>query len=546
MKKIFKVLLSFILLSLSSCNESVSEEQPLSSELDVINSELFTVHYLSFQQAVDINHSDYGEMFIALKNDNYYYVEFDFNFKDYGIDMLHSGEEIKISYTGELKQIDKNLVVENGEIKNIEIVNKANRYSFEFFNVPGADPYDFDIVYHGKDKSLKFDFLTNIFYINEKLDYSSFAYGYNGLKVYGVDNPSKKYDDDLIHIESLHVEGEYNKPDRSEYEQEQLRIASLNEYIKNAYLAVNYMHTPNYGYVIESANYRKTFQNINKNRKYKLEYFSFNQYDCEGIYEIEDNITTLYHSNGVCYVSNDNIGLEINYDFERVFNKIYLEYLNTTFKNNEIYNGYKLIVNQIDPCCNGPIESLSFINQKYDYLSFNIRIVDDGKELESLITIDKNKYISYEEYYEKMILQASQINISTPYQLLDKFDNVDNENLIYEFGFGIYSFIEKKYESFDNDNIVFYSVTSYPDYFYSLGNHITLIAITDQNISFDGFTLNSSKDEIINYYMSLGYKITDENVLSLNGIMINILEKDGNISSIIYSCNPTNVMKVIF
>ena len=142
MKKIFKVLLSFILLSLSSCNESVSEEQSLSSELDVINSELFTVHYLSFQQAVDINHSDYGEMFIALKNDNYYYVEFDFNFKDYGIDMLHSGEEIKISYTGELKQIDKNLVVENGEIKNIEIVNKANRYSFEFFNVPGADPYD--------------------------------------------------------------------------------------------------------------------------------------------------------------------------------------------------------------------------------------------------------------------------------------------------------------------------------------------------------------------------------------------------------------------
>ena len=138
------------------------------------------------------------------------------------------------------------------------------------------------------------------------------------------------------------------------------------------------------------------------------------------------------------------------------------------------------------------------------------------------------------------------IKISTPYQLLEKYDNVDNENLIYEFGYGVYSFIEKKYESFDNNSKVFYSVSSYPDYFYSLGSHITIISITDPNVSFDGFTLNSSKDEIIDYYMSLGYKLTDDNVLSLNGIMINILEKDCNISAIIYSCNPTNVMKIVF
>ena len=548
MKKIFKVLLSFILLSLSSCNEPICEEQPPSTDLGVVSSEIFTVHYLSFQQNVDLNQSDYGEMFIALENDNYHYVEFDFDYKDFGIDMLHSGEKIKISHTGDIKEIDRKFTIENGAIQNIEVIEKANRYSFELYNVPGADPYYFDIVYKGEDTSLKFKFDTDFFYINNNLDYVSMPYGYNGLKLYGVDNPnpSSMIEDDFIHISSLHVEGEYNKPNRNDYEQEQLRITSLNEYIKNTYLAINYMHTPNYGYVIESGSYRKTFQNINKNRKHKTEYFSFNQYDCEGIYEIEDNITTLYHSNGVRYVSNDNIGLEINYDIERTFNKIYLEYLNTTFKNNEIYNGYKLIVSQIDPCCNGPIESISFINQKDDYLSFNIRIVDDGKELESLITIDKNKYISYEEYYEKMILQASKINIDTPYQLLDKFNNVDNENLLYEFGFGIYSFIEKKYESFDNNSKVFYSVTSYPDYFYSLGNHITLIAITDSNVSFDGFTLNSSKEEIINYYMSLGYKVTEENVLSLNGIMINILEKDGNISSIIYSCNPTNVMKVVF
>ena len=548
MKKIFKVLLSFILLSLSSCNEPICEEQPPSTDLATVYEETFIVHLESAFAYIPEEPITHGKSIIHLKDSNNKYMLFDYDYHQFNIDMLHNGEKIKISYTGEIKEVDRKFVIENGSIQNIEVIEKANRYPFELYNVPGADPYYFDIVYKGEDKSLKFKFNENFFYINKELDYVSFPYGYNGLKLYGVDNPNSysMIEDDFIHISSLHVLDEYIEPDRSEYEQQKLNTILINNYIEKVYLAINFMYTSKYGYVIESANYRKTFQNIEKNKKHKTEFFSFNQYDCEGIYEIEDNITTLYHSNGVRYVSNDNINLEINNEFERAFNKIYSKHIDTTFKNNETYDDYRLVVNQIDPCCNGPIESISFINQKYDYLSFNIRIVDDGKELESLITIDKNKYISYEEYYEKMILQASKINIDTPYQLLDKFDNVDNENLLYEFGFGIYSFIEKKYESFDNYSKVFYSVTSYPDYFYSLGNHITIIAITDPNVSFDGFSLNSSKEEIINYYMSLGYKVTEENVLSLNGIMINILEKDGNISSIIYSCNPTNVMKVVF
>ena len=214
MKKIYNALLSFILLSLTSCPEPICEEQPPSTALATLYDESFIVRYDHAILSIPEKPITQGKSIILLEDKNSNLMKFDYDYHQFDIDMLYSGEKVKISYTGEIKENNGKFTVENGEIQDIEVIEKANKYSFELYNVPGADPDYFDIVFQGEDKSLKFKFVDDYFYIDEELNYLTLKHGFNGLKLYGVDNPNPYsiIEDDFIYIFSLHVEGEYVYP----------------------------------------------------------------------------------------------------------------------------------------------------------------------------------------------------------------------------------------------------------------------------------------------------------------------------------------------
>jgi len=159
---------------------------------------------------------------------------------------------------------------------------------------------------------------------------------------------------------------------------------------------------------------------------------------------------------------------------------------------------------------------------------------------------DVSDYISYIDNYEIQKKKAEEIELEV-FNLLDKATNLE-EGYIINKGFGIYKFMDEKYDSLDQ--YVEYHVTSYPDCYFSMGEMITTVEITDKNYTFNGMTLNDNKDLVISYYENLGYACVSSNdkyiILSNGFISIRLVIEDDVLSSIRFSAVVTNILNIVY
>ena len=111
--------------------------------------------------------------------------------------------------------------------------------------------------------------------------------------------------------------------------------------------------------------------------------------------------------------------------------------------------------------------------------------------------------LSVEEYVAVNQETASLIELSGEYKLLDKIYSIPSDDkYCLDFGFGTIIFYENKYQAINHENIVYYEMSSYPDFSFSKGNYVTQIYISDKEVEFNGITLNNSFNEICDLYKS--------------------------------------------
>lgn len=544
MKKHSLLIISLLLLgSCSIPNNSEnpstipSEELPSVSEnisSNEINNEV--VHKASF-----LANYDYG---FHIENKatllfGYGYLNFDYR-KFIGNETIIAGDVLEVSYTGEImieESYPSNAFIVDGELLGAKL-HKATLVDFTVEAVPGGG---FDIV---ADDGNTYVLPEYIVYGYD--DFTNINNVYQDLKLQGT----LRYDSKGNKLIALYAidydESKLNNNNNNQYTSDD---ESLNKYCEEVIKAMtfnlndDYRYSINYdGFVkhyLKKDNVEYIYQN-NENSYDNLNHCLVKLYDDK--YAIETPIVRY----------EDKIGnytkeyyRTYNNEAEEDFIKFYNE--NKPLVNNKQYGDYILSIVSIDPCCGGPVY-LCFDDVKTEnHEDVTIELSTSYVDPNSLFGDKYKNLLTPKQYADKCIQTSSLITFDDKYKLLDKATDASEEDYNFNYGFGCYEFYDKKYESDKNESIVLYEVTNFPDHGFSVGSYITHITITDKDASFNGLTLNSNINDIINKYSALGFNLSDDSenryVYQKDGIYI-IIAKD--LSYIHFGASVTNVSNIVY
>lgn len=449
--------------------------------------------------------NDYGnhiENTVSLLYD-YAYFSYTINFEKYNIDVskLVAGDVLKFTFKGECYTLDLYpglIQLQDSQIINIELF-KAQIINFTASPIPGGG---LEIISDdGKNYSLpnylvygdNFTKITNI---------------YQNLKLYGT-IPYNKNDNK---IEALYAD-EYdpNKVINNQTNDDK----SLNNYYEDLIQAMNYTKQGNYSYRIDLTNSNEVKYYIKKD-------------DIEYLYYYDDSIDEMIFNNG-CLVELHNNHYAINngkvrfvkenaslstidylrtehYQLEEKIISIFEN--NKPLKNGNTYDNYKISIEAIDFECGGPTYIL-FDDKSSNDIDIKVELSTQNLFYNPIF----DKSLSVEEYVAVNQETASLIELSSEYKLLDKINSIPSDDkYCLEFDFGAIIFYENKYQDINHENIVYYEMSSYPDFSFSKGNYVTQIYISDKEVEFNGITLNNSFNEICNLYKSLGFKLISQDL----------------------------------
>ena len=459
-------------------------------------------------------------------------------------DKLIAGDVYEIKYTGEMRALTtypSQIMFggesgDEGEFISASLKHPAKILECVSASIPGSS--DISIVCN--DSSVKLGKLPKYIVLSDSGDIA---------KINEIE-PNKKlfiayrYDSDM---NNLDVSAIYSYNPYTDSENFNVVVNKNNEdevlknYLNDFKKAINKELKEDYTYVIEGSDdlgndyYNKELTYYNGNIMYKMKDAErgvhFNRVDI-----LSDR--TVYYVNGIIYEDDD-----INY-YKDEYERLLLEFANLdTVENGMVLNNKKLDFFQIDPCCGGP-KYITITDIKTNYvLTYHLDMISTNPKY---MFDDVSDYISYIDNYEIQKKKAEEIELEV-FNLLDKAPNLE-EGYIINKGFGIYKFMDEKYDSLDQ--YVEYHVTSYPDCYFSMGEMITTVEITDKNYTFNGMTLNDNKDLVISYYENLGYACVSSNdkyiILSNGFISIRLVIEDDVLSSIIFSAVVTNILNIVY
>lgn len=539
-------LLIISLLLLGSCSIPNNSENPStipSEELPSVSESLSSndinndvVHKASF-----LANYDYG---LHIENHtsllfNYSYLNFDYR-KFIGDETIIAGDVLEISYTGEImiqESYPGNAFIENGELLDATL-HKATLVNFTVEDVPGGG---FDIVADD----------GNTYVLPEYI-----VYGYDGftniknvyqnLKLQGTLRYDSK-DNKLIALYAIDYDESKLNNNNHHYTSDD---ESLNKYCEEVIKAMTFNLNDDYRYSINAYDYFIKHYLKKDNVEYIYhndETYSDNLNNC--LVKLSDNKLIIETSKVRYEDSLTEYGLEYyrtyNNEAEEDFIKFYNE--NKPLVNNKQYGDYILSIVSIDPCCGGPVY-LCFDDVKTEnHEDVTIELSTSYVDPNSLFGDKYKNLLTPKQYADKCIQTSSLITFDSKYKLLDKATDASEEDYNFNYGFGCYEFYDKKYESDKNESIVLYEVTNFPDHGFSVGSYITHITITDKDASFNGLTLNSNINDIINKYSALGFNLSDDSenryVYQKDGIYI-IIAKD--LSYIHFGASVTNVSNIVY
>ena len=541
-------LLIISLLLLGSCSIPNNSENPStipSEELPPVSESLSSneinnevVHKASF-----LANYDYGfhiENKVALLFD-YGYLNFDYR-KYIGNETIIAGDVLEISYTGEImiqETYPSNAFIVNGELLGATL-HKASLVDFTVLAIPGGG---LDIV---ADDGKNYTLPENIVYGDN--NFTNISNIYQGLKLKGT----LKHDSENSNLIALYaIEYDESKVDNNDNNQYTSDDESLNKYCEEVIKAMTFNIEEDYRYSIYSNNNSFVKHYLKKDNVEYIyhndETYSDNLNDC--LVKLSDNKLIIETTKVRYEDSLTEHGLEYyrtyNNEAEEDFIKFYNE--NKPLVNNKQYGDYILSIVSIDPCCGGPVY-LCFDDVKTEnHEDVTIELSTSYVDPNSLFGDKYKNLLTPKQYADKCIQPSSLITFDDKYKLLDKATDASEEDYNFNYGFGCYQFYDKKYESDKNENIVLYEVTNFPDHGFSVGSYITHITITDKDASFNGLTLNSNINDIINKYSALGFNLSDDSenryVYQKDGIYI-IIAKD--LSYIHFGASVTNVSNIIY
>lgn len=546
MKKHSLLIISLLLLgSCSIPNNSEnpstipSEELPSVSESlssNEINNEV--VHKASF-----LANYDYG---LHIENKatllfGYGYLNFDYR-KYIGDETIIAGDVLEVSYTGEImieESYPSNAFIENGELLGAKL-HKASLVDFTVLAIPGGG---LDIV---ADDGKNYKLPENIVYGDN--NFTNISNIYQGLKLKGT----LKHDSEKNNLIALYaIDYDESKVDNNNNNHYTSDDESLNKYVEEVIKAMTFNIEEDYRYSIYYNNNSFVKHYLKKDNVeyiyHKDETYSDNLNNC--LVKLSDNKLIIETSKVRYEDSLTEHGLEYyrtyNNEAEEDFIKFYNE--NKPLVNNKQYGDYILSIISIDPCCGGPVY-LCFDDVKTEnHEDVTIELSTSYVDPNSLFGDKYKNLLTPKQYADKCIQTSSLITFDDKYKLLDKATDVSEEDYNFNYGFGCYEFYDKKYESDKNESIVLYEVTNFPDHGFSVGSYITHITITDKDASFNGLTLNSNINDIINKYSSLGFSLSDNSenryVYQKDGIYI-IIAKD--LSYIHFGASVTNVSNIVY
>lgn len=550
MKKHSLLIISLLLLgSCSIPNNSEnpstipSEELPPVSESissNEINNEV--VHKASF--LANYAYGFHIENKVALLFD-YGYLNFDYR-KYIGDETIIAGDVLEVSYTGEImiqETYPSNAFIVNGELLGATL-HKASLVDFTVLAIPGGG---LDIV---ADDRKNYTLPENIVYGDN--NFTNISNIYQGLKLKGT----LKHDSENNNLIALYaidydeskVDNNGNNNNNNHYTSDD---ESLNKYVEEVIKAMTFNIEEDYRYSIYSNNNSFVKHYLKKDNVEYIyhndETYSDNLNNC--LVKLSDNKLIIETSKVRYEDSLTEHGLEYyrthNNEAEEDFIKFYNE--NKPLVNNKQYGDYILSIISIDPCCGGPVY-LCFDDVKTEnHEDVTIELSTSYVDPNSLFGDKYKNLLTPEQYADKCIQTSSLITFDNKYKLLDKATDVSEEDYNFNYGFGCYEFYDKKYESEKNESIVLYEVTNFPDHGFSVGSYITHITITDKDASFNGLTLNSNINDIINKYSSLGFNLSEDSenryVYQKDGIYI-IIAKD--LSYIHFGASVTNVSNIVY
>lgn len=491
LKIIFSTIISIVLSFVcTGCDNNISSENE-------VNYRQFKMNY------------DYGKIVenkVTLLYDSSYISndlsKFNINKSD-----LKAGDIVEFTFNGEfdvLESYPEQIRFEDNQIIDVELF-KANIVNFTVYSVPGGG---YDIV---ADDGKNYKLPKNLIYED---NFTSTKNIYPDLRIVGT----MPYNSTTNMIEALYaINYDPLKLKEDNHHEFICNDESLNNYFVDLIDAMNYTKQGNYVYHLSVEDDNGSIIEKHYLKKDNEEYIYF--YDKNEVKNLQGCLIEIYdnyyaiNTGKVRYI-NENI-TSLTKQFlknEYIINEeklINFYDKNKPLVNNGIYGNYKISINAIDPCCNGPI-----------YIAFD-DITTENKE-DATIELStsylhyssffSDKYtLSVEEYIEDIKEKTSLIQLDGQYQLLDKLDTYPNDNYEIAYGFSDYTFHEKKYVDSGDNNTMNYDVTNYPDYSFSNGKYITRIYISDENVTFNGLTLNNSFDEIIDCYVKIGFTINDEN-----------------------------------
>ena len=541
-------LLIISLLLLGSCSIPNNSENPStipSEELPPVSESLSSneinnevVHKASF-----LANYDYGfhiENKVALLFD-YGYLNFDYR-KYIGNETIIAGDVLEISYTGEImiqETYPSNAFIVNGELLGATL-HKASLVDFTVLDIPGGG---LDIV---ADDRKNYTLPENIVYGDN--NFTNINNIYQGLKLKGT----LKHDSENNKLIALYaIDYDESKVDNNNNNHYTSDDESLNKYVEEVIKAMTFNIEEDYRYSIYSNNNSFVKHYLKKDNVEYIyhndETYSDNLNDC--LVKLSDNKLIIETTKVRYEDSLTEHGLEYyrtyNNEAEEDFIKFYNE--NKPLVNNKQYGDYILSIVTIDPCCGGPVY-LCFDDVKTEnHEDVTIELSTSYVDHNSLFGDKYKNLLTPKQYADKCIQTSSLITFDDKYKLLDKATDASEEDYNFNYGFGCYEFYDKKYESDKNESIVLYEVTNFPDHGFSVGSYITHITITDKDASFNGLTLNSNINDIINKYSALGFNLSDDSenryVYQKDGIYI-IIAKD--LSYIHFGASVTNVSNIVY